>query len=89
MIEGLVVYRLREVVETDGQGLRSASGTDQLWCCRFGFSQHRCHAGPGAIADQFDSVQELLPLCEETLESFAFRQLHYFDMMWSFLAAAA
>jgi hypothetical protein len=50
------------------------------------FAQHRCHGGPGAIADQFDGVQELLPFSEETLESFAFRQLHHSDMMWSFLA---
>ena len=85
MTEGLVATALDEVVETDGQGWRSASG-NHLQCCRFGFSQHRCHAGPGAIADQFDSVQDLLPFCEETPESFAFRRLYHSDMMWSFLA---
>ena len=99
MAERLVVYSLREVVETDGQGFAVGIGehvsfgavdlTEQgarIVAARHGLARHQGHAGLGAIADQIDGVQELLGFWEETLEAFAFGQLRHADMVGSLLA---
>ena len=87
LFDGVIVSRLGEMVEADGQGVggqvrgKIGLGIEDLTQQRAGIvgagdmlAKQRCHAGFGAIGDHLDGIDEVLALGAQTSEAIFLRQ---------------
>ena len=99
MFDALIVSRLGEMVERDGQGVAGqvrgeiSLGIENLaqqgaGIVRAGdmLAQQRSQAGFGAIGDHLDGIDEMLPLGAQTSKAVFFRQGLHRNVMRGVLA---